>query len=128
MIRQSGYDSYGRPLYAYLHVDKPPQKVRADGRVDNVAAPVVPAVPFNSNDIPFMSINDHRMDNTNFAPSADDVARPFSRRSDDNVANNEIEDNFISNAKVIEINAADARINSKLLPFLSPNGTRQTVF
>ena len=119
MTRRSGYDSYGRPLYAYLHEDSPPKQVHPDGRVDHVAAPVVPSVPFNSNNIPFMSINEHRIDNTNFAPAKEDAARPFSRRSDHGVAQEEIEDNFISNAKVVEIDMNDTRVNSKMLPFLA---------
>ena len=124
MTRQSGYDPYGRPLYAYLHEDSPPKRYdnlyqhgHLQGREN--FAPIVPEVPFNSEDIPFMSINDHRIDNTNFAPGKDDGRRPVSRRSGDDEERKEIEDNFISNAKVVDININDGRINSKMLPFLS---------
>eukprot|EP00091_Calanus_sinicus_P011615 TRINITY_DN26216_c0_g1_i1.p1 TRINITY_DN26216_c0_g1~~TRINITY_DN26216_c0_g1_i1.p1 ORF type:complete len:188 (+),score=24.82 TRINITY_DN26216_c0_g1_i1:84-566(+) len=47
--RRSGWDSSGRPRYAYLHEDKPPQHVHSHSK----------AVPFNSNAIPFMSINEY---------------------------------------------------------------------
>jgi len=123
--RGSGYDPYGRPLYSYLHEASPPKRYdhqyqhhRPEGRVDEV--PAVPKVPFNSDDIPFISINEHRIDNTNFAPGKDEARhRPVSRRSGDNAEQENIEDNFISNAKVVEIDPNDGRINSKMLPFFS---------
>ena len=43
----------------------------------------------------------------------------MSRRSGDDEERKEIEDNFISNAKVVDIDINDGRINSKMLPFLS---------
>jgi len=134
--RRSGWDSSGRPRYAYLHEDKPPQHVHSHSK----------AVPFNSNAIPFMSINEYEDKHPSQAHTdnrVDDVAvfnsnnirfislngHRIDRRSEDSVDKDEIEDNFLSDTKA---NAADARMNSKLLPFLSPlmssNDTRQTVF
>ena len=68
-----------------------------------------------------MSINEHRIDDrkVDFAP-AKGGAKPFSRRSDDNVMHDNIEDNFISNAKVVEIDVNEARIQSKIFPFVLP--------
>jgi hypothetical protein len=65
LFRNLGYDPQGRPQYAYLHLEGPPQSVAgpvgrtADGgRTDNqqeVAAPL-----FNSDNMPWTSLNENR--------------------------------------------------------------------
>jgi len=125
--RQSGYDSYGRPLYAYLHEDKPPQQVGPSSRENTPAATDVPLVPFNSNNIPFMSINEHRIDygRNDFAPAKNEAGKPFVRRSDNNELHDKIEDNIISNAKVVELNSNEAQqIHYNIFPFLLPQSSQ----
>jgi len=125
--RQSGYDSYGRPLYAYLHEDKPPQQVGPSSRENTPAATDVPLVPFNSDNIPFMSINEHRIDygRNDFAPAKNEAGKPFVRRSDNNELHDKIEDNIISNAKVVELNSNEAQqIHYNIFPFLLPQSSQ----
>ena len=113
----------GRPLRAYLHDNKPPKIVYDNAERRNSILAEAPSVPFNSNDIPFMSIKDHRIDNheSDFAPSKNSDFKIMSRRSDTKDMENVIEDDFINNAKVVEITEQDARVNSKFIPFLPQN-------
>ncbi len=58
LFRNLGYDPQGRPQYAYLHLEGPPQNVGGPvGRTDNQqeAAPL-----FNSDNMPWTSLNENR--------------------------------------------------------------------
>jgi hypothetical protein len=66
LFRNLGYDPQGRPQYAYLHLEGPPQNVggpaagrTADGgRTDNQQAAAAPL--FNSDNMPWTSLNENR--------------------------------------------------------------------
>ena len=67
MFRKLGYDAQGRPQYAYLHLEGPPQNVggglAAVGRAVDGNAPTngqLSAPLFNSEHMPWTSLNENR--------------------------------------------------------------------
>ena len=105
-----------------MHAVQPPRRVDREGRIDEEVNQTGPTVPFNSDDIPFMSISKNRLDRNkdDFAPSIKDGRKQINRRNGDAFNTNEIEDDIISNSKVVDLDEKDAKENPLVFPLLFP--------